>query len=348
MSYLNECVNKLLAEGTANNLIVRVGVGDEILMDVRRTNEDRVLTERTLFDMASVTKIVATTSLALIAMDRGWLSPDDPVSRFFAVPKDKAELTVRHLMTHTMGIGHKSMLPWESGYSSIQDYILSIPSDVPIGSEVRYSCPGFILLGRILEQVLGDSLDRLTEKYVTSPLGMTSTRFLPDPARDIVNANPTPDGRGKVNDYNCRHLGGVCGNAGLFSNLEDMTRFVGGMLRQGEPLFSSKIYNAATENLTPAMSDSRGLGFLYVDDRYYQTGNLVPCGSVGHCGHTGQSIFWNCDSGLYVIVLSDATVTVLKKHGSENYEITKRMRERIHAAIRSDLLQTHPQLVKKS
>ena len=176
---------------------------------------------------------------------------------------------------------------------------------------------------------------------------MGSTTFLPDPALDIVNANPTDKGRGKVNDYNCRYLGGVCGNAGLFSNLADMTRFAGAMLRRGEPLFSSKTYRAATENLTPGMSESRGLGYLYVDGRYYQTGNLFPDGSVGHCGHTGQSIFWNHDSGLYVIVLSDATATVLAKYGSGNYELTKRMRERIHAAIREDLLGVRPELVRK-
>ena len=347
MSHLSECVNTILQEGTANNLVVRVGVHDEILMDVRQSNESRVLTDQTLFDMASVTKIVATTSLALIAMARGLLSPDDPVSRFFAVPQEKNELTVRHLMTHTIGIGHKSMLPWESGYLSIQDYILSIPADIPIGTDVRYSCPAFIVLGRILEEVLGDSLDRLTRKYVASPLGMDATGFLPDRAKDIVNANPTDEGRGIVNDYNCRYLGGVCGNAGLFSNLADMTRFVGAMLRRGEPLFSSKVYDAAAQNLTPGMSESRGLGYLYVDERYYQTGNLFPDGSVGHCGHTGQSVFWNVDSGLYVIVLSDATATVAKKYGSGSYERVKRMRERIHAAIREDLLGERPYLVRK-
>ena len=347
MSHLSECINTILQEGTAKNLIVRVGVGDEILMDVRRTVEDRVLTERTLFDMASVTKIVVTTTLALIGMDRGWISPDDPVSRFFAVPKDKKELTVRHLMTHTIGIGHKSMLPFAGAYSDVQNYILSIPSDIPIGSEVRYSCPGYLLLGRILEKCLDTSLDRLTHTYITTPLHMRATGFLPDRRLDIVNANPTDDGRGKVNDYNCRYLGGICGNAGLFSNLADMTRFVRAMLMRGEPLFSREVYDAAAQNLTPGMSESRGLGYLYVDERYYQTGNLFPDGSVGHCGHTGQSVFWNVDSGLYVIVLSDATATVAKKYGSGSYERVKQMRADIHAAIREDLLGERPELVRK-
>lgn len=347
MSKLNERINTILQEGIANNLIIRVGVGDEILMDVLRSNEERELTEQTLFDMASVTKIVATTSLALIAINYNLLSIDDPVSCFFSVPKEKNELTVRHLMTHTIGIGHKSMVEWKHGYPSIQDYILSIPADIPIGSNVRYSCPGYILLGRIVEKLLGGSLDRLTKEYVTAPLGMSSTTFLPDRSLDIVNANPTADACGLVNDYNCRHLGGVCGNAGLFSNLSDMTRYAQAMLRRGAPLFSHEVYDAAAKNLTPGMSESRGLGFLYVDERYFQTGGLFPVGSLGHCGHTGQSVFWDPDSGLYVIVLSDATATVGKKYGSGSYERVKQMRADLHAAIREDLLSMRPELVEK-
>ena len=77
------------------------------------------------------------------------------------------------------------------------------------------------------------------------------------------------------------------------------------------------------------------------------TGNLFPVGSVGHCGHTGQSVFWNVDSGLYVIVLSDATATVAKKYGSGSYERVKQMRADIHAAIREDLIGVRPELVRK-
>lgn len=335
MRNLEGYLDALFEAKTVENIMVKVGRGDEILYRTARSAEDRALTDETLFDMASVTKIVATTSLALIAMDRGLLSPEDPVGKFFSVPADKAGMTVRHLLTHTMGIGHKSLL--EATPACVEAYILQIPSDIPIGTDVRYSCPGFILLGRILEKIFGTRLDQAFRKLVAVPLGMRSSGFLPDRTRDIVNANPREDERGLVNDYNCRFLGGVCGNAGLFSNLEDMTHFAKMLLSRGAPLISEATFMKATQNQTVGMSESRGLGYLYVDERYRQTGGLFPAGSIGHCGHTGQSVFVDPESGLYVIVLSDATANVVKQYGSGHYGKVMSMRHDLHAAILADL-----------
>lgn len=339
MQHIKHCIDQLIENKTVGNIMVRVGRGDEILCDLKATAEARELTNRTLFDMASVTKIVAPTSLALLAMDRGLLSPDDSVSRFFSVPADKSALTVRHLLTHTMGIGHKSLLDAAPEREGIEEHILRIPSDIPIGTDVRYSCPGFILLGRILETIFDERLDRAFAEQVAAPLGMQSTCFLPDRNQDFVNANRAPDEAGLVNDYNCRHLGGVCGNAGLFSNLTDMTVYAKMLLAHGAPLISKATFTRAMQNETEGMSESRGLGFLYVDGRYAQTGGLFPVGSIGHCGHTGQSVFADPRSGLYVIILSDATVSTSKKYGRENYAEVMRMRHDVHAAIQADIEQ---------
>ena len=337
MKHLNACIDTLFCEKAVGNLIVRVGRGEEILCDVFRSAEERTLTERTLFDMASVTKIVVTTPLTLIAADLGMLAFDDPVSRYLPVPEDKRELTVRNLLTHTMGYGHKSMLKHTEGYGTVERYILSIPLDIPIGSDVRYSCPGFILLGRILEQIYGMRLDEAYLQYVAEPLGLVSSRFLPDPSLDFVNSNVSPDMKGVVNDYNRRHLGGICGNAGLFSDLADMTRYVGWMLAGGAPIVSERIFAEAERNYTGGMQEPRGLGFLVIDGDYDQTGGLFRKGSIGHCGHTGQSVFVDRESGLYVIVLSDATAMTAKKYGKERYSEVTEMRGRLHAAIRKDL-----------
>ena len=337
MHNLQKCVDTLLESKTVENIIVRVGRGDEILVDLKRTAEDRILTDETLFDMASVTKIVATTSLALIAIDKGMLSPSDKVEKFFPVPEDRRELTVFHLLTHTMGYGHKSLLKSERAYGEIEKYILSIPLDIPMGSNTRYSCPGFILLGRILESVYGMRLDEAFKKYVAEPLGMRDTGFLPDRTRDIVNANAKEELCGVVNDYNCRYLGGVAGNAGVFSNLKDMTVFAKMLLSRGAPLFSEETFISAAQNYTAEMEASRALGFLYVDGRYRQTGGLFPSGSIGHCGHTGQSVFVDSGSGLYVIVLSDATLSVARKLGKSSYDPVMQMRHDLHAAIKADL-----------
>ena len=332
-------VNRLIARGAVGNIAVRVGRGDEILADITASSDGRARpTGRTLFDMASVTKIFVTTSLALIAIDRGLLSCDDPVGKFFPTPEDKRELTVFHLLTHTMGIGHKSMLGSGLGYSDIQRYVLELPLDIPIGTDVLYSCPGFILLGRILEERLGGRLDELFYELVARPLGMTSSLFLPGSERgDIVNSNIAPEERGLVNDYNCRYLGGVCGNAGLFSCIDDTTAYVKMLLSRGEPLVTRGTFEAAARNYTDGMSESRGLGYLYVDERYSQTGGLFPRGSIGHCGHTGQSVFVDVESGLYVIVLSDATVCSERRNGREIYSEVKQMRGELHAAIKADL-----------
>ena len=337
MQNLETCINNLFENKTVKNIIVKVGRNDDVLCDFRRSDEDRALTDKTLFDMASVTKIVATTSLAMIAIDKGLLSPSDFVSKYFPVPEDKKELTVKHLLTHTIGIGHKSLVKSNVAYEDIQNYILSIPSDIPIGSNVRYSCPGFILLGRILEKIFGKKLNVAFTEYVASPIGLTSTGFLPNRDSDIVNANSSPRDIGVVNDYNCRYLGGVCGNAGLFSCLSDMTVYAKMLLNKGAPLFSGSIFELATQNHTAKMDESRGLGYLYVDDRYMQTGGLFQSGSIGHCGHTGQSVFIDQKSGLYAIILSDATINTVKKYGKEKYSEVIQMRHDIHAAIKADL-----------
>lgn len=334
MQRLKATVDRLFEEKILSNLGVKVALGDEVLCEFYRSSEGN-LDSRTLFDMASVTKILCPTVLALIAVDRGVLHLSDPVGRFFSVPPEKEGLTVEHLLTHTMGIGHKNLTAFSQG--EIGEYILSIPSDLPIGTNVRYSCPGFILLGRILEKAFALPLNEAFCRLVAAPLGMDGTGFLPSKGLATVNSNLREELRGTVNDYNCRHLGGVAGNAGIFSHMEDMTKFVALLRRQGEPLFSAETFALARQNRTPDMDESRGLGFLYVDGRYEQTGGLFPEGSIGHCGHTGQSVFLDPKSGLSVILLSDATLSTVKKYGRERYGDVMRMRRDLHAAIKLDL-----------
>ena len=338
MKHLKLCIEELFENNTVKNLIVRVGNRDSVFCDIKRSSEERTLTDTTLFDMASVTKMIATTSLFFIASDRGLISTNDKVSKFFDVPEDKSEMTVWNLLTHTMGIGHKSMVKGECSYENVQNYILSIPSDIPIGSDVRYSCPGYILLGKILEQVLGYRLDKLFTELVAKPLGMEYTTFLPDRTLDIVNSNGSPESVGIVNDYNSRYLGGVAGNAGLFSCLRDVMRYVRVLISEGEPLFSKDILFEAIKNQTSRMSVSRGLGFVYADEKYERTGSLLPIGSVGHGGHTGQLVFADIKSGLYSIILSDLKPCVYKKFGEKDYtDIHNKVMSDINTAVKKDI-----------
>ncbi|MBQ5926323.1 MAG: beta-lactamase family protein, partial [Clostridia bacterium] len=200
-----------------------------------------------------------------------------------------------------------------------------------------YSCPGFIVLGKILEKIYGQSLDKAFENFVAKPLGLTETKFIPQRRENVINANLSEELRGIVNDHNCRFLGQVAGNAGVFSNIVDMTKYVQCLLNKGEPLFSEKTFSLATKNYTSDKSESRGLGFLYVDNRYEQTGGLFADGAIGHCGHTGQSVFLDYRTGLYVVILSDATVATIKKYGAERYDEVMKMRKELHCAIKNDL-----------
>lgn len=337
MKNLNDCVEKFFENKSLTNLIVKVGVGDRTVCELIKTAENRNLNSHTLFNMASVTKMMCTTTLALIAIDRGLLSLQDRLSKFFEAPRAK-ELTVFNLLTHTIGIGHKNLTGHTAGYESVGEYILNIPADIPAGKDVLYSCPGFILLGRVLEKVFGDRLDHLFVRYVSEPLGMNNTGFLPNKNQDIVNANLMPNEAEIAHDYNCRHLGGVCGNAGLFSNLEDVTLYVNMLLAKGAPLFSQKTFDMAVQNHTPNMSESRGLGFVWSDKKYGRTGELFENGAIGHGGYTGQSVFADPRSGLYVIILSDATVCSCRKHGGrEKAEETRQCIRDIHNAIKLDM-----------
>ena len=330
MKHLERIIEEYVQNGLVGNMAVRVGVGGEVLYETFRGSAQA----HTLFDMASVTKIMATTSLALIAIDRGLLSVDGRVSDFYTTEK---ELTIRNLLTHTVGIGHKKLNREGFTYENIAQKILAIPSDIEIGSDVRYSCPGFILLGKILEKVFGERLDVCFERMVAEPLGLSESSFLPQNRELAVNSNLSEEMRGAVNDYNCRHLGGVAGNAGLFSNILDVTKYVHFLQNKGAPLISEQTFMIAARNHTAGMKESRGLGFLYVDERYKQTGGLFADGAIGHCGHTGQSVFVDYRTGLYVIILSDATISTVKKYGKEHYDEVMDMRARLHSAIKCDL-----------
>ncbi|MBO5052221.1 MAG: beta-lactamase family protein [Clostridia bacterium] len=330
MLHLEKTIDEYVEKGILRQVAVRVGRGDGVLYDTFRGGVD----DAALFDMASVTKIMATTSLALIALDHGLISVNDPVAKFYSTDKP---LTVEHLLTHTVGVGHKPLNKAGNTYANIAEKILEIPADIPIGTDVLYSCPGFILLGKILERVFGKPLNECFDELVAKPLGFENTSFLPKNRQRAVNSNLEEEKRGVVNDYNCQFLGGVAGNAGLFSCLSDVTNYVRLLQNRGAPLIGERTFMAAAENHTAGMSESRGLGFLYVDGRYTQTGGLFPDGAIGHCGHTGQSVFVDYRSGLYVIILSDATISTVKQYGVEHYDEVIKMRARIHAAIKQEL-----------
>lgn len=324
------------------NLAVKVGLGANVLFEKYYSSEfsGEKFNETTLFDMASVTKAAATTLIALYALDTGKIQLTDPLSKYFVCGNDKKNITVQNLLTHTFGYGYKSLVRQGITYENVAQEILEIPLDIPAGRNVLYSCPAFILLGKILEKVFEDRLDRLFDRLIAAPLSLENTCFLPKirlkSTKNIVNSNLEEEKRGVVNDYNAQFLGGVAGNAGLFSNMRDMTKLVRFLQNKGKGLIGEATFVAAIKNYTEGMNESRALGFLYVDEKYDQLGGLFKTGAIGHCGHTGQSFFLDPVTDFYTIILSDATVGTERKYGREAYQKVCDMRADIHAAIKRD------------
>ena len=301
------------------------------------------ITPDTRFDMASLTKLMSTTMVALRFVEEGRLLLSDPLSRFFTeeelagAPDGRASATVFHLMTHTSGITPHIAL-WreipenavgaENFQSTVAKTILRSAPFCGVGEQVHYSCMGYILLQQILERISGKRLDVLATANVFAPLGMYSTGYLPfgsnenKPTCNAASTELSPHHgyyvRGHVHDENAHFLGGVSGNAGVFSTLEDMTVFARMLaLRGAFPRLSSdpttrflsrRIFDLAVTDYTKGKNESRGLGFQLRPPlpSLSAAGDLFSYGSYGHTGFTGTSLYVDAESGVWAVLLTNA------------------------------------------
>ncbi len=275
------------------------------------------VTENTMYDMASCTKILSTTAIALRFIDMGKMALYDSISRFIDVPEDKRNIEIRHLMTHTSGIRSHFLLEKEGkSAEDVAQTVLSVPLSSPTGTKVEYSCMGYILLGKILEKIGGKPLDVLAEKLVFKPLGMYDTCYRPLD-KGYTNIAPTEFcetlgkyKKGIVHDENACFLGGVSANAGVFSTAEDVARFAtmlsaGGSV-SGNRFISPSLMELARTDLTPTMEEGRGLGFVVKQHGTLSAmGDSYPGGSFGHNGYTGTSMYIHGKTGLFVVILSN-------------------------------------------
>lgn len=306
----------------------------------------------TLFDLASLTKVVATAAVAWRLLDEGLIRLDDPVRHF--IPdygaKDrgssrtwKGQVALRHLLTHTSGIS-----AWEPLYTvpgtpeERFQRLLMYPLQHPPGARVVYSCLGFILLGQILAMVAGRPLDQLAREEVFEPLGMRATGFRPPgAARARVAATelaPDVGGilEGIVHDENARALGGVAGNAGLFSTAGDLARFAQEVLKalRGEgALWSPAVMALATRSLTPGLEEERGLGWQLSGGRPFSSaGDLFSPKAFGHTGFTGTSLWIDPERELFAILLTN------RVHPSRANQAHLRLRPLFHNAVAASVL----------
>lgn len=266
----------------------------------------------TMYDMASCTKVLATTPVALKLLADGYFALGDPISRFIDVPEDKKNITVFQLLTHTSGlIPYINLFELGDDREKVFRALMDIPLNRKPGTDTEYSCIGFITLMRIIEKVTSLTLDAAAKEICFDPLGMKHTCYNPT-ERGYTNIATTEYSErlgaykcGVVHDETAAFLGGVSGNAGLFSTASDVASYALMLARGGEGLYPESAFRAATADHTPTMSESRGLGFQISRKLTGAAGDFFSPGSFGHTGYTGTSLFVDAKTGVFAVLLTN-------------------------------------------
>lgn len=296
-----------------------------------RGGPPRPMRRDTLFDLASLTKVVATLPAVLRLAGLGALMLDEPVTRF--LPGFRGEgrdaVTVRQLLAHTAGL--PASIPfWERSQDpeEASRALLCVPLDHPPGTRVVYSDVGFMLLGAVVSAISGSPLDAAVAELVTGPLGLARTGFRPGPARAARAAATElqPDGTaltGIVHDENARFFGGVAGHAGLFAPIDDLIRYLAGAWLGGEFL-SPASRREACRLQTGVLGGRRGLGWVLRGDPADSLGTRWPPGSVSHTGFTGTSLACDPASGAWAVLLTNEV------HFGRGRGVIRPLRESVH------------------
>jgi CubicO group peptidase (beta-lactamase class C family) len=274
-----------------------------------------VVPNRTIYDLASLTKVVATTTAIMILYDEGKLRLDDPVWRY--VPAfaggAKNNVTIRQLLTHRSGlpagrdIWRIADSPWEAREAVIASALMP---GCPPGACYEYSDIGPDILGFVAEAITGERLDKFLEKRVWDPLGMTDTYFNPPESlrsRTAPTAVTSTRGyplQGEVHDDNAAALGGVAGHAGLFSTVSDLSIFAQMLLNGGTYGGVRIVSDTAVEVFTTRVAGSRALGWDTCRGDY-GCGTYLSEDAFGHTGFTGTSMWIDPERDMFVILLTN-------------------------------------------
>ena len=275
-------------------------------------------TPETLFDLASLTKVVATTAMAMLLYQRGLVDLEMPVTsivgEFSGEDPRRDEVTLRMLLAHSSGLPAYEKLFL---HARTRDELLAAAFTVPLahdpGEHAEYSDIGFITLGVAIERLADETLDRFCQREVFGPLGMNGTTF--NPASDLHSSiPPTADERtfrkriiqGEVQDENASVLGGVAPHAGLFAIASDLAIYAHTLLRGGTPILRPETLSVFTKRVTAPEGSSRALGWD-TPSSPSQSGKYFSSNSYGHLGYTGTSLWINPDRELSITLLTNRT-----------------------------------------
>jgi CubicO group peptidase (beta-lactamase class C family) len=295
----------------------------------------------TLFDLASLTKVVATTTMAMKLYERGLLDLDAPITAI--VPEflsEAAKDSRRRAVTLRMLLAHSSGLPaYEKLFlkAKTRDELLRAVLTVPLAGDpsvrAEYSDIGFILLGTALERIADESIDRFCQRKIFAPLAMANTTFNP-PAELRAKIPPTADDRtfrykiieGEVQDENAFALGGVAAHAGLFSTARDLAQFAHAMLNGGQPILRPETVALFTRRELTPVGTSRALGWD-TPSAPSQSGKYFSPGSFGHLGYTGTSLWIDPVRKISITLLTNRTWPDCSN------QAIKQVRPRFHDAV---------------
>jgi len=273
------------------------------------------MTLDTVFDMASLTKCLATATSITRMLELGQIRLNDPVSKYLPefAQNGKEDITIRQLVTHYSGLPPDLDLkqPWE-GYDTAIRMAMAEKLDNPPGAKFVYSDINYIVLGELVHKVSGMMLDQYASVHIYQPLKMTRTTFNPPSSwRPKIEATEYDERnvmlKGTVHDPTARRMGGVAGHAGLFSTADDVAKFAQMMLNGGRPVLSALSVEKMTTPQQPPIGPSlRGIGWDIDSPFASNRGELLPVGSYGHTGFTGTSLWIDPVTDTYIILLTNA------------------------------------------
>lgn len=315
-------VEEEIQAGHFPGAVVLVGQGKKILywkafsLEVAEPFQEPMRKD-TLFDMASLTKPIATAACILILVDRGKLDPNDYVGDYlpaFAC-NGKEEVRIRHLLTHTSGLpAYTDANDLKSRYGSpcpdkVIEKICSLNAQSKPGRKFRYSCLGYITLAEVVRVVTGQNIDDFSHANLFMPLGMRHTRFNPPASwRNEIAATQIVDGellRGTVHDPLARLMAGTSGNAGLFSTASDLSVYCRMLLNGGTWKGRRILSPAAVEMLTTTQSHGRAYGFDVSSSYSWVKGSHASPSAFCHTGYTGTSLVCDPATDTYLMILTN-------------------------------------------
>ena len=342
-SAVDAAARDAVASGEIPGVVVLVGRGDTVLY--HRAFGWRALvpaaetmTVDTVFDIASLTKPVATTLAVMALVERGAVKLDAPLGRYLKEFKSPAftEVTIRRILTHSAGlVANPPNGTVQGGFPAAARAIAKLPLDYPPGTGFQYSDTGFILLGEVVRRVSGERLDRYFDRLIARPLALRDTTFRPG---EPIRARTAPTEywrghmlRGEVHDPRARLLGGVAGHAGLFAPARDLAKICRMLVDQGT-WNGKQILRSDTVTLmwtrAPEGNGKWALGWDVTSGYAATMAPFFPAGSVGHLGFTGTSIWIDPASRTYLIVLSNR----VHPNGGNAARI-RELRTRVAAAV---------------